>query len=97
MPHDAKGRKIEVGDVIKTRPVNFPGTPLVVGPIVKIRANEQHCTGEVRWIGAGQLDQDYFDAANSELVLKADGTEPKEPVSLDVIGGARYDASKIVS
>ncbi len=44
--------------------------------MVKIRADEQQCTGEVRWQGEGQLDQDYFNAADSLLVLKGNGSEP---------------------
>lgn len=75
MPHDAQGRKIEVGDWIKVAPLNFPGHK-IVGRVAKIRAAEQTCTGEVRWQGLGQIDQDYFDADASELVLKADGTDP---------------------
>jgi len=81
MPHDARGRKIEVGDTIKAKPINDPGKS-VVGRVVKIRADEQTCTGEVRWIGYGQLEQDYFDAEDSLLILKADGTEP-EPGEFD--------------
>ena len=76
MPHDARGRLIEIGDTIKTKPLNFP-EEFVCGRVVKMHSpNSQVCTGEVRFIGAGQLDQDYFNAGDSLLILKADGSQP---------------------
>jgi hypothetical protein len=64
------------------RPLNRqrPNAPTfeVCGVVVKIRADEQRCTGEVRWMGVGQLEQDYFDAADCTLVLRADGSRPTE-------------------
>lgn len=81
MPHDIKGRLIQLGDVIKVKPVNTPKT--VIGVVASMTDNE-FCTGQVRWIGLGKLDEDYFGAQESELILKADGTEvdAKEKESL---------------
>lgn len=77
MPHDAQGRKISIGDTIKTKPLNFPGE-FVYGRVVKMQSpTSQVCTGEVRFIGLGQLEQDYFNAADSLLIVMADGSEPE--------------------
>ena len=93
MPHDARGRLIERGDWIKVRPLNAT-EEYVCGRVVKLQAmSSQVCSGEVRWVGLGQLEQDYFDAQDSTLLVKADGSEVGDFASQaelepEVIGGA---------
>lgn len=82
MPHDARGLKINIGDSIKTKPLNFQ-EEYVVGRVVKMHSTSQQCTGEVRFIGMGQLDQDYFNADDSVVLLRADGTEPSEEIEAE--------------
>lgn len=74
MPHDKKGRLIEIGDVVKAKKINCPQKP-VVSTVITISESET-CSGLVRYLGTGQLEQDYFNAKDAELVLKADGSEP---------------------
>lgn len=78
MPHDREGRLIEVGDIIKVKPLNIK-RPLVVGPVFSIHSEGQYCTGQVMVPVLGGMSPDYFNAADAELVLKADGTNPIPP------------------
>ena len=84
MPHDCEGRKIDTGDVVKTRPYNkYPSEPdrKVVGTVIDMHSTEQVCTGQIQFLvhGGPAIDycSDYFGAGESELILKADGSEPK--------------------
>ena len=75
MPHDARGRLIERGDWIKAKPLNNV-EDYVCGRVVKLQpTSAQVCSGELRWVGLGKIEQDYFDAKDSTLIVKADGTE----------------------
>lgn len=76
MPHDNHGRLIEVGDIIKVEPSNLYPRRKVVGAVVSISGESQHCTGHVRYFEWGGSERDYFDAESAEIVLKADGSEP---------------------
>jgi len=88
MPHDCKGRKIDLGDVIIARPYNQgKGEPRdYVGVVVDMHSAEQSCTGQMSFqkkseaIGNNsmKMDLDYFGAEDSTLVMKADGTLPPE-------------------
>ena len=84
MPHDATGRLIERGDWIKAKPINRRtyndkreevGALIVVGRVLVVNES-QRCTGEVQWQSFGRLEQDYFDADESIIVLKHDGRDP---------------------
>ena len=75
MPHDARGRRVEVGDYVKVMPHNL--TRRVVGPVACIYPGAKTCSGEVRWLGLGQLESSMFDAKDALLILKADGSEPE--------------------
>lgn len=88
MPHDNKGRKIEFGDWVKAPPYNYherramsdqPGGVgkafPVVGRVVQIREG-QSCSGDFVWQSIEGLRRDAFGAAEAEIVLKFDGTEP---------------------
>lgn len=79
MPHDKHGRKIERGDVVKAPGSNQSGR-IIVGPVVSM-SESQSCTGQIRFVGVGQLESDYFNASDSEIVVKADGTLPAVPVA----------------
>jgi len=91
MPHDAKGRLIEVGDVIKTIPSN-PGCDPVcenreyIGTVVDIHSAEQSCTGQFAFMVPSKNDSadfgmdlkvDYFSAGEAIIVLHHDGTLPQ--------------------
>jgi len=78
MPHDCKGRKIDLGDVIKVEAMNTKPLRKVVGTVVEMK-EDQFCTGQVRFQEMGGLNKDYFNAGESELILKADGSEPPVP------------------
>ena len=80
MPHDIKGRKIDLGDVIRTSPYNQgKGEPReYIGVVVEME-EAQTCTGQVVYqkVFEGNV-KDYFGADQSELILKADGSLPLE-------------------
>lgn len=73
MPHDAKGRLIELGDYVKAKPLNH-SEEFVAGRVVRLRTG-QICSGDVRWCGIGQNEEDAFDAADATLIAKADGRD----------------------
>lgn len=75
MPHDMHGRKIAIGDVIKARALNTQPPRKVVGVVTSITEAET-CSGRVQFQESGGVDKDYFNASESELILKADGSEP---------------------
>ena len=83
MPHDNKGRKIEFGDWIKARPYNFAEKKIgdknapVVGRVVQMREG-QTCSGDMIWNSLDGVRKDSFGADESEIVLKADGSEPAQ-------------------
>ena len=90
MPHDRKGRTIEFGDWIKAPPYNYaeyreapePTNTVgkarpVVGRVVQMREG-QACSGDFIWQSLEGLRRDYFGADESEIVLKANGSEPQE-------------------
>jgi hypothetical protein len=79
MPHDVKGRLIEIGDVIIAKPYNFKPEREYVGVVVDMHSPEtQNCTGQMQWQGTGKLEKDYFGAEDATLVLKADGSRPAD-------------------
>lgn len=92
MPHDKKGRLVEVGDFVKVKPYN---TPLaIVGRVSFVNPDTDTCNARVafpvlplneRFIkaNAGALSvefipgkEDYTQCSDMELVLKADGSDP---------------------
>lgn len=81
MPHDLKGRKIEFGDWIKAPPYNYAEKRVgdknapVVGRVVQMREG-QTCSGDFIWHSLEGTRRDAFGAADAEIVLKADGSEP---------------------
>lgn len=85
MPHDCKGRKIEIGDFVLAKPYNYgvidPVTKeqrRVVGRVVVMREG-QTCSGEFVWLRPWHGNaQDSFGADEAELILKNDGTKPDE-------------------
>lgn len=77
MPHDKKGRLIELGDVIKVPAMGF-NNRVFVGPVVVINASQQ-CTGQVLCLVPGAIEKSYFNASDAELILKHDGREPERP------------------
>ena len=87
MPHDIKGRLIEVGDTIRTKPYNTDTHRFHVGPVVSMNDNGgttepmQSCTGQFRFVPEGkevnEHTTDYFGADESLLLLKANGVLPE--------------------
>lgn len=89
MPHDSKGRLIEIGDWVKAPPYNYgekregsaQGSNFgkfrpVVGRVVAMREG-QTCSGDFTFLTQFKGNQtDAFGADEAELVLKADGSEP---------------------
>ena len=79
MPHDINGNKIDLGDVIITKPYNQgKGEPRkYVGVVVEME-EAQSCTGQVIYQKPFEGNvKDYFGADESLLVMKYDGSEPK--------------------
>ena len=75
MPHDRKGRKIDLGDVIITKPYNqnTDEPREYVGVVVQMK-EAQNCTGRIVFQSAFEGNkEDYFGAEDSLLVLKANG------------------------
>ena len=80
MPHDRKGRLIEVGDFVKAKPYNYSKVP-VVGRVTEMREG-QTCSGQIQWVAPFHgVRDDVFGADESEVILKADGSDPAELVS----------------
>lgn len=85
MPHDRKGRLLEVGDVIITEPFNQSSYNSAepreyAGSIVEMNAHDcQDCTGQIRFTlpGTKSEEVDYFAAGKSDLILKHDGSRPE--------------------
>lgn len=88
MPHDCKGRKIDIGDVIIARPYNQTCSAdkirEYVGTVVDMHSQEQSCTGQMRYLGypSGscvevELMKDYFGAEDATLILKHNGSLPE--------------------
>ena len=80
MPHDRKGRLIEVGDFIKA-PSHLTPKQQSVGVVHCIR-DGQACSGDAVFptVFQGPISH-YFDADKVEIVLKANGSDPAEPIS----------------
>ncbi|HEU01413.1 hypothetical protein LCGC14_0273160 [marine sediment metagenome] len=85
MPHDCTGKLIKLGDYVQANPMNRT-EDFVVGRIVEL-TESQFCSGQIRWPGIGQLDQDYFDAKDCTLILKGDGSD-KLADRVPVVDGA---------
>jgi hypothetical protein len=80
MPHDKHGREIQVGDFVKAKPYNYSKVP-VVGRVVEMRTG-QTCSGEFAWLSPWDgVRKDAFGADESELIVKADGSDPA-PVAI---------------
>lgn len=78
MPHDKKGRLIEVGDVIIAKPYNY-SRKREAGVVVRMREG-QTCSGDFVFQRPFEAPiADAFGAEDAELVLKADGSEPEAP------------------
>jgi hypothetical protein len=76
MPHDIKGRKIDIGDFVLAKPYNYSKVP-VVGRVTEMREG-QTCSGDMAWVSAYHgIRNDAFGANEAEVILKADGTKPE--------------------
>lgn len=81
MPHDKKGRLIEVGDVVKAQPYNYNDGKTAVGTVVAIRCG-QSCSGDFAFLKPYEgIKVDAFGADDAELILKADGSEPAPSIA----------------
>lgn len=77
MPHDSKGRLIEIGDVVKCLKYGGEKVSKQVGKVSHIYAGTETCNLQVATFESREGFQTVT-AKESELVLKADGSEPKE-------------------
>lgn len=83
MPHDRKGVPIEFGDWVKAIPYNYAERNFsdgkaapVIGRVVQMREG-QSCSGDILWPSIDGNRRDAFGADEAEVILKADGSEPK--------------------
>lgn len=80
MPHDKKGRLVEVGDHVKFK--TWDGAhKLSVGRVFSVNPGSDTCNVSVVHLTPGYwpISQAAVTARETELVLKADGSEPFEP------------------
>lgn len=74
MPHDCKGRKIDIGDVVKTKKWNAEGK-FEIKKVNHIFEGATSCE-----LGLFDFEphfgQGSANAKDSEIVIKADGSEP---------------------
>ncbi len=79
MPHDRNGHQINLGDWVRVKPHNVES--LVVGRVAKVYPGADTCSGEIRWLGLGQIESSMFDAKDAVVVLGREGnlrTDPAE-------------------
>ncbi len=74
MPHDSHGQLIEPGDSIVAPAINRHGQRFA-GVVISMKEG-QTCSGCFSFMIAGRVDEDYFDAEDAMLVLKANGELP---------------------
>lgn len=80
MPHDVKGRAIEVGDTIVARPFNHrsPNT-FYAGTVNEIGSSERVHSGQFRYLSeTGKVICDWFGAGEATVVIKKGGQPPKD-------------------
>jgi hypothetical protein len=76
MVHDKNGRRIEIGDFVKAQPCNDAiDRRAVVGRVAELRGTFEPCV--MVWAGIGNMRSDYFTPRFSELIVKADGSDPE--------------------
>lgn len=81
MPHDMGGRLIRVESTIVSKPYNQPQgeNRRYAGTVVDIHNDAQSCTGQMKYVDCrGEMQQDYFGADESLIVLEPDGKEPTD-------------------
>ena len=88
MPHDKKGRKINVGDIIIAKPYNQGITEdeirEYIGEVVDMHSDTQSCTGQMRYFAVNkssctemQIMKDYFGAEDATLIMRSNGDLPE--------------------
>lgn len=93
MPHDIKGRLIEVGDTLKV-PKGWGETKKAVGIVNTVHPGSDTCNVTTSHISEYcGIEQKTSNAGECELVLKADGSEPVEPQSDGVVTQENEDGS----
>lgn len=93
MPHDKKGRLVEVGDFVKVKPYNTAQP--IVGRVSFVNPGSETCNARVVFVDhtvpssyedpapfrtrvSVPVREDYTQCSDMELVLKADGSEPAD-------------------
>jgi hypothetical protein len=85
--HDIKGRLIEVGDVVKVPNVYLGGAPRpVIGHVSSCSPGAETCNGMICVPQFGGTMFYTFTATESELLLKANGSEPGPAAETKVEG-----------
>jgi len=80
MPHDKKGRLVEVGDHVKFKSWADGAERLSVGRVFSVSPGSETCNVSVVHLNPGYwpISQACVTAKETEVVLKADGSEPGE-------------------
>lgn len=81
MPHDKFNRLVGVGDHVKFK--GWEGQRLSIGRVFYVNPGTTTCDISVVHLTPGYwpISQATITAKETELVLRADGTDPNEPVS----------------
>lgn len=97
MPHDKKGRLVEVGDHLKFdvsetyRPAtsSWDKRP-TIGRVVSVHPGSVTCNVQVVHLAPGYypIKTETISAAETEIALKADGSEPAAPAADQADGSA---------
>lgn len=89
MPHDKKGRLIEIGDHVKFKTWAEGAERLRVGRVFSVSPGSETCNASVVHLQPGYwpIAQACVTAKDCELVLKADGSEPADAITPAGVGG----------
>jgi hypothetical protein len=77
MPHDVKGRKIERGDFIKLKIFGCSGG-MTIAQVSSVNEAATHCNVTASHMMPGVTVYGTFNAGETELVMKADGSDPAD-------------------
>jgi hypothetical protein len=80
--HDRHGRPIEVGDHVKFPTSGGENPREAIGRVDQLYPGTTTCNLYVAVLRFGRVENTSATAAQCELLLKADGTEPPPPAAL---------------
>ena len=86
MPHDRKGRRIEIGDYVRYTP---SGVAPQIGRVSAVYAGQTTCNLAVTFYQPFAAPTTTSTTAKeSDLVMKSDGSEPAEPAVVPEVPGS---------